>query len=109
MTLGSSQSEREIITRSLPGGKGWPERKTDNLTASCEPISRKYGSLNISRLCGPARPVPGIALFFTFTCYMSRQIMCPYLMIIIIFFYKHTHDEFFGDTNCMIALIEGQV
>jgi hypothetical protein len=25
-------------TRNLPGGKGLPERKADNLTAICEPI-----------------------------------------------------------------------
>jgi hypothetical protein len=27
----------EMSTRNLPGGKGWPERKADNLTAICEP------------------------------------------------------------------------
>jgi hypothetical protein len=38
MALGSSQPLTEITTRNLPGGKGRPERKADNLTASCDPI-----------------------------------------------------------------------
>jgi hypothetical protein len=38
MALGSTQLLREMSTRNLPGGKGWPARKADNLTAICEPI-----------------------------------------------------------------------
>jgi hypothetical protein len=38
MTLNSAQPLREIGTRNLPGGKGRPARKADNLTAICEPI-----------------------------------------------------------------------
>jgi hypothetical protein len=38
MALGSTQSLIEISTRNLPGGKGRPARKADNLTAICEPI-----------------------------------------------------------------------
>jgi hypothetical protein len=38
MAVGSTQSLTEISTRNLPGGKGWSERKADNLTAICEPI-----------------------------------------------------------------------
>jgi hypothetical protein len=33
MALGSTQPVTEIITRNLPGGKGRPARKADNLTA----------------------------------------------------------------------------
>jgi hypothetical protein len=36
MKLGSTQPLTEISTRNLPGGKGRPERKADNLTAICE-------------------------------------------------------------------------
>jgi hypothetical protein len=36
--LGSTQPLTEMSTRSLPGGKGRPARKADNLTAICEPI-----------------------------------------------------------------------
>jgi hypothetical protein len=37
-----------MSTRNLPGGKGRPVRKADNLTAICEPINwRKCGSLNL--------------------------------------------------------------
>jgi hypothetical protein len=38
MTLGSTQPLTEMSTRKLPGYKGLPARKADNLTAICEPI-----------------------------------------------------------------------
>jgi hypothetical protein len=38
VALGSTQPLTEMSTRNLPGGKGRPARKTDNLTAICEPI-----------------------------------------------------------------------
>jgi hypothetical protein len=38
MGLGSTQPLTETSTRNLPGVKGRPERKADNLTAICEPI-----------------------------------------------------------------------
>jgi hypothetical protein len=38
MGLGSTQPLTEMSTRNLPGGKGRPARKSDNLTAICEPI-----------------------------------------------------------------------
>jgi hypothetical protein len=38
MALGSTQLLAEMSTRNLPGGKGWPARGADNLTAICEPI-----------------------------------------------------------------------
>jgi hypothetical protein len=38
MALGSTQPLTEMGTRNLPGGKGLPARKADNLTAICEQI-----------------------------------------------------------------------
>jgi hypothetical protein len=38
MALGSTQSLKEMSTRNLPGGKGRPARKADNLTAICKPV-----------------------------------------------------------------------
>jgi hypothetical protein len=38
MALGSTQPLTEMSTRNLPGGKGWPARGADDLTAICEPI-----------------------------------------------------------------------
>jgi hypothetical protein len=38
MALGSTQPLTEMSTMNLPGGKGRPARKADNLTAICEPI-----------------------------------------------------------------------
>jgi hypothetical protein len=39
MALESTQHVTEMSTRNLPAGKVWPARKSDNLTAICEPIS----------------------------------------------------------------------
>jgi hypothetical protein len=38
MALGSTQPLTEMSTRNLPGSKGRPARKADNLTAICKPI-----------------------------------------------------------------------
>jgi hypothetical protein len=38
MALGSTQRLTEMSTRNIPGGKGRPGRKADNLTVICEPI-----------------------------------------------------------------------
>jgi hypothetical protein len=38
MALVSTQPLTDMSTRNLPGGKGRPARKADNLTAICEPI-----------------------------------------------------------------------
>jgi hypothetical protein len=38
MALGSTKRLTEISTRNLPGDKGLPGRKADNLTAICDPI-----------------------------------------------------------------------
>jgi hypothetical protein len=38
VAMGLTQALTEMSTRNLPGGKGWLERKADNLTAICELI-----------------------------------------------------------------------
>jgi hypothetical protein len=62
MALGSTQPLTEMSTRNLSGGKGGAARKADILTAICEPMSRKCGSLDVSQPPGPSRPVTGISL-----------------------------------------------
>jgi hypothetical protein len=65
MALRSIQPLAEMRTRNLPGGKGQPARKADNLTPIYEQIFlRKCGSLDVSQSCGPSRPVTGIDLLF---------------------------------------------
>jgi hypothetical protein len=38
MALGSTQPQTEISIGNLPGSKGWPASKPDNLTVICESI-----------------------------------------------------------------------
>jgi hypothetical protein len=79
MALRSTQPLTEMSTRKIPGGKGRPTRKADSLTAICEQISKKCGSLDVSQPYGPLRPVTGITLpvftsFYTPTTYIIYQL-----------------------------------
>jgi hypothetical protein len=73
MALGSSRHLTEMSTRNIPGGKGRPALKADNLMANCERFSRKWLSLDASQPYGPPRSVTGIALFFTIFIKRSIQ------------------------------------
>jgi hypothetical protein len=53
-----------MSTRNLPGGKGQPALKADNLTGICEPIVWKMWEPDVSQPYGPSWPVTGIALPF---------------------------------------------
>jgi hypothetical protein len=52
MALGSTQPLTEMSTRNLPGGKGAPALKADNLTAMCKTIAWKLWKLRrLTTLC----------------------------------------------------------
>jgi hypothetical protein len=66
MALGSTQPITEMDTRNIPGGKGRPARKADNITAICGGrLSRICGSFDVSQTHRSPRPLTGIALPFT--------------------------------------------
>jgi hypothetical protein len=49
MTLVWSQPLTEMITRNVPGGKGWLVHKADNSLLTVSKLSRKFVSLDISQ------------------------------------------------------------
>jgi hypothetical protein len=55
MVLASTQHVTEMSTTNLPGGKGWPANKADNLTAICEPtVKRMWESRRLTTLWSSA-------------------------------------------------------
>jgi hypothetical protein len=83
MALGSAQPLTEKSTRNLPGGKGWPARGADNLTAVCEPIvyrmwePRRFTTLWVFMACYRDS--------FTFTLPYS-PVLCGLIGVFRIFF-----------------------
>jgi hypothetical protein len=62
MTLGLTQPLSEMSTMNLPGGKGRPACKANNLAAICEPIVWKnVGASTSKNPYGPPGPVAGIS------------------------------------------------
>jgi hypothetical protein len=65
-----------MSTRNLPGGKGWPASKADDLTAICETIvERKCRSLDVSQSYEPPQPVTWTALLFLREEFQSFKVL----------------------------------
>jgi hypothetical protein len=76
------------------GSRVQPVRGADNLTAICEPISRRCGILNISQPHRPPRPVTGIALLYILTITGAITFAIPSLKpVIAICFLMLKHGE----------------
>jgi hypothetical protein len=73
MALESTQPLTEMITRNLPGGKGRPALKADNLTAICEPdcLEKMWEPRHLTTVC-----------FFS-ACYRDSFAFLPYLLKIV--------------------------
>jgi hypothetical protein len=86
-----------MSTRNLPGVKGRPARRADNLPAICEPtVYTKCGSLDISQPHRCSRPVTGIALLFYLTqnTYLSYNSQDFYTMLTF---------KFRNDKHCILG------
>jgi hypothetical protein len=62
MALGSMQPLTEMSTRNIPGGKGQPACKADNLTAICEPIVQKMWKSQLLTALWASTACTGITL-----------------------------------------------
>jgi hypothetical protein len=117
MALESTQPLTEMSTRNLPGGKGRPAYKADNLTAICEPIvwktwePRRLTTLWASTAC--YRDSFTLYLYASFILHLPRVVMLTWvvnifrsvkgyfcLFLIIRHNALHTHSSEFITHNC---------
>jgi hypothetical protein len=103
MALGSIQPLTEMSTGNLPGGKGRPTCKAENLTAVCEPIVEKM--LELRRLTNVWASTACYRDSFTFLpTYIRRYLLVQFIiflhvnfsLIIIIFTYFISSLPYFG-------------
>jgi hypothetical protein len=82
MALGSTQPLTEMSTGNIPGGKGRPARKADNLTAICEPIVYKiWEPQHLTTLWASTASYMDTFTFYLL-CYGS-VIQCCYMSVLL--------------------------
>jgi hypothetical protein len=94
MALGSVQSRTEMSTRNLPGGKGRPALKADNLTAICESIVYKMWE-----------PRHLTALWASKACYMDSFTFI-YIVYIYIYIYIYINGRYENSPAVVAATLQ---
>jgi hypothetical protein len=82
MALGSTQPLTEMSTRNLPGDKGRPARKAENLAAICEPIVWKMWEPRC------------LTTLWAFTAFYRDSFIFIYIYIFDIYIYIYIFDVF---------------
>jgi hypothetical protein len=96
MTLGLTQSLTEMSIKNLPGGKGQPARKADNLTATCEPTVWKMG-----------KPQRLTTLWVSMACYKDSHLTLLFIHLFYnLLLFKFSHLLFFIFWFLLLNLIK---
>jgi hypothetical protein len=113
MALGSTHPLTEMSTRNLPGGKGRPASKVDNLTVICEPLSRKCASLD-GLLQGQFNPFHWYTQLYKDVVYFLRNWIMGVLEICMQVMYCtiYSHipplsDECKKISSCLVVRVAG--
>jgi hypothetical protein len=105
MALGSTQSLTEMSTRNLPGGKGRPARRADNLTAVSR-LSRQNVGASTSLV--QAVKVPLFAVIYLFNLFSSPLLISlnfPFIYVLRFFFSSFRFTTFFTNPDYRLIRI----
>jgi hypothetical protein len=94
MALESTQPLTEMSTRHIPGGKGRPARKADNLTAICEPIVYKmWDPEHLTTLWASTARYRDTFTFYLPVCTISFLTMCVCVCVCVCYFSRSLADS----------------